>query len=77
MDMETSQDKICPFCTNGTTLAKQDILRYGTTRIYVRKERVYYEDDGKKILMKPFYFCPFCGREFGGRHLWNRRFRGE
>ena len=70
-------ERICPHCTNNTTLKKRDLINYNGKRVYIRDEKAYYEDDGKVIHLVGFYFCPFCGRQFEDSRIGHRKFRGE
>ena len=50
---------------------------YNGKRLYVKNEKVYYEDNGKIIHIVGMYFCPFCGRQFEDSRIGHRKFRGE
>lgn len=72
-----SNEKICPYCVNGGTMWKVDFLNHSDHRLYVRDDKVYFEDEGKLIHITSFYFCPFCGRPFKNKRLGKRKFKGE
>lgn len=71
----------CPYCADGSTIRKEKLYEDDTDVLYIEnedgKERVYLEDDYKKVCLKSFYFCPFCGRTLKGRRLKLRKFRGK
>ena len=81
MTMMWMNDKLCPYCVNGETYRKRDLYNEGNEKMYIRidgnVEKVYLENEFKKVQLDHFYYCPFCGRKLNGRRLGNRKFRGD
>lgn len=71
------EKKLCPFCTNGTSLPRKPLYKDPTNTIRIKGGRCILDNSQRLVNLNTFYYCPFCGRELDDMNINKRRFRGD